>query len=202
MQDEITLIHEKRKNIFLLFFCLLFIIAISYLMVNSITNKVITSIEDARTEYRPVVKNLNTSAEAAGAGVRQIAQSGKVAIEQFSEQLPQSVAESVADVKKEYASSQGAVVGEYTVLKSTMDIEYQQLKQELMQLKSDMRRDVDWAKSELAQWRVMITWISLAFGLILTLMSIQDILENLRWFISLIKELFTRNKEKNEHVAS
>jgi hypothetical protein len=79
-------------------------------------------------------------------------------------------------------------VGEYTVLKSTMDIEYQQLKQELMQLKSDMRRDVDWAKSELAQWRVMITWISLVFGLILTLMSIQDILENLRWFISLIKE--------------
>lgn len=183
MQKEIALIHEKRKNIFLLFFCLLFIVIISYLMVNSITNKVIASIEDARVEYRPVIKNLNASAGEAGAGVRQIAQSGQVAIEQFSQQLPKTVASSLAGVKSEYGG-----------FKSTVEIEYQQLKKELVQIKSDMRTDIEWVKAELGQWRILIAWISFVFGLILTLMSIQDILENLRWFISLIKTLFTRKK--------
>lgn len=196
MHDEVTLIHEKRKNIFILFFCLLFIVIISYLMVNSITNKVIASIEDARIEYRPVVKNLNASAGEAGAGVRQIAQSGKIAIEQFSEQLPKTVSKSITKVQNEYALSQDAVVGEYQGLKSTLDIEYQQLKQELTLLKIDMRADIAWVKTELGQWRILIAWISFAFGLILTLMSIQEILENLRWFISFIKAMFTRRQEK------
>ncbi|WP_428356786.1 hypothetical protein [Methyloprofundus sp.] len=196
MQDEIALIHEKRKNIFLLFFCLLFIVIISYLMINSITNKVIASIEDARIEYRPMVNNLNASAGEAGAGVKQIAQSGTIAIEQFTEQLPKAISKSINVVQNEYAISQGAVVGEYQGLKSVVDLEYQQLKQELTLLKKDMRADIVWVKTELAQWRILIAWISFAFGLILTLMSIQDILENLRWFISFIKKMFTRRQEK------
>ena len=87
-------------------------------------------------------------------------------------------------------------MGEYQGLKSSLDIEYQELKQELTLLKSEMRTDIAWVKTELGQWRTLIAWISFAFGLILTLMSIQEILENLRWFFSFIKAMFTRRQEK------
>lgn len=199
MQEEILLIREKRKNIFLFFFCILFIVIATYLMINSIANKVIATIEDARIEYRPVVNNLNDSAGVAGEGVRQIAQSGQAVIEQFSEQFPKAVSKSIENVKNEYGDSQGKVVGEYNSLKAVVDTDYQQLKTELTQLKGDMRRDIDWVKMELGEWRILISWVAFAFGLILTLMSIQDILENSRWFISFIKETF---KSKQDETSS
>ena len=77
-----------------------------------------------------------------------------------------------------------------------MIIDYQQLKEELTQFKVDMRKDIDWVKTELGQWRTLIAWVAFAFGLILTLMSIQDILENTRWFISFVKDTFIRKEEK------
>lgn len=192
MQEDIILIREKRKNIVLIFLCTLFIVVISYLMLNSIANKVIATVEDARLEYRPIVDNLNASAGVAGAGVKEIAQSGKAVIEKF----PETLSTSISDAKAEYGASQKKVVGEYNSLKSAIEIDYQQLKGELSQLKGDLRKDVDWIKTELAEWRVLITWIAFAFGLILTLMSIQEILENTRWFTSLIIDFFKRKKEK------
>ena len=196
MDQEIILIREKRKNIYLLFSSFLFIIVATYLMINSITNKVIATINDARVEYRPVVKNLNDSAGVAGAGVKEIAESGQAVIKQFSQEIPKTVSDSLAGAKKEYDVSQKEVVHEYQDLKSVVTIDYQQLKQELTQFKVDMRKDIDWVKTELGQWRTLIAWVAFAFGLILTLMSIQDILENTRWFISFVKDTFKRKEEK------
>lgn len=196
MQEEITLIHERRKNIYLFLLGILFIVVISYLMVNSITDKLIATIEDARVEYRPMVNNLNASAGVAGEGVKQISLKGAEMMDQFSKEFPGAVSETMTGVKEEYDASQQQVVGEYNTLKSVVDTDYQQLKVELTQLKGDMRRDIDWVKTELAEWRVLISWIAFGFGLVLTLMSIQDILENSRWFIGFIKGGFKRREKK------
>lgn len=196
MENEIKIIQEKRKNIFLIFFCALFIVVVSYLLVNSIANKVIATVDDARKEYRPVVNNLNASAGEAGAGVRQIAQSGKAVIDQLSDQIPKTMSDSIEGVKREYDTSQGEIIDEYNNIKTVVELDYQLLKEELSQLKSDMRKDIDWVKTELVQWRTLIGYITFAFGLILALISIQDILENSRWFISIISGLFKRKEEK------
>ena len=192
MEEEIKIIQEQRKNIFLIFFCTLFIVVVSYLLINSITNKVIETVEDAREEYRPVVRNLNASVGEAGAGVRKIAQSGTDVIDQISKQIPETMVE---DVKIKYDASQKEIINEYKGIKSVLEIDYQLLKKELDQLKSDMRRDIDWVKKELVQWRTLIGYIVFAFGLIFAIISIQDILENFRWLISVISGLFKRKEE-------
>ena len=192
MEEEIKIIQEQRKNIFLIFFCTLFIVVVSYLLINSITNKVIETVEDAREEYRPVIRNLNASVGEAGAGVRKIAQSGTDVIDQISKQIPETMVE---DVKIKYDASQKEIINEYKGIKSVLEIDYQLLKKELDQLKSDMRRDIDWVKKELVQWRTLIGYIVFAFGLIFAIISIQDILENFRWLISVISGLFKRKEE-------
>ncbi len=196
MQEEITLIHERRKNIYLFLVGVLFIVVISYLLVSSITDKLIATIEDARVEYRPMVDNLNASAGVAGEGVKQISLKGAEMMDQFSREFPGAVSKTMTGVKEEYDASQKQVIGEYNTLKSVVDTDYQQLKVELTQLKGDMRRDIDWVKTELAEWRVLISWIAFGFGLVLTLMSIQDILENSRWFIAFFKGVFTKKDKK------
>jgi hypothetical protein len=192
MQDELKIIQEKRKNIFLFCGGSLLIVLMLYLSLNSIANKVIYSIDSAREEYRPLVRDVSRTVGEAGKNLDTLTGSGLEVMETFKTEipkLPDKLSVSVDDAKT-------GVQKEYTELKHSVEANVSLLKAELYSLKKEVREEVSWFKLEVERWRQLLIFISSVIGFIVFLVSIQDILENIRWLCSLVGSYFDKRAKR------
>jgi YbbR domain-containing protein len=192
MQDELKIIQEKRKNIFLFCGGSLLIVLMLYLALNSIANKVIYSIDSAREEYRPLVREVSRTVGEAGKNLDTLTGSGVEVMEAFKTEipkLPDKLSVSVDDAKT-------GVKNEYTELKHSVEANVSLLKAELYSLKKEVRQEVSWFKLEVERWRQLLIFISSVIGFIVFLVSIQDILENIRWLCSLVGSYFDKRAKR------
>jgi hypothetical protein len=199
MEQELLIIQEKRKNILILLAGSLLVVFTLYFLLDSITDRLIESVDKVRTEYRPVVNQVATTVDEAGKNLNTLTGSGVKVMNTLTEEiphLPDKMAVTVDSVKTDLNEAKSGIVQEYAELKKTVNTDYSLLKLELNLLKHDVRRDVEWIKSEVEKWRQLIIFIGSLIGFIVFLTSIQDILENIRWAWTLIAGFFNKDRKK------
>jgi len=203
MEQELIIIQEKRKNILIFLAGSSLIVLTLFFLLDTITDKLIESVDNIREEYRPVVNQVATTVGEAGENLHTLTGSGVKVMDTFTEEIPQlpdKIALTVDSVKTDFNETKSGIVQEYAELKKAVNADYSLLKMELNSLKNDVRKDVEWLKSEVEKWRQLIIFIGTLIGFIVFLTSIQDILENIRWAWTLIAGFFNK-KRKNEAEA-
>jgi predicted ribosome quality control (RQC) complex YloA/Tae2 family protein len=201
MQHNIDLVQAKRTNILIAFACAVVLLGGTLYFLNQLANKIITSLDSVRAEYRPLVAKIEPALENSKQDIEKLSNSGSNALNTLSAQIPtvtQVVTESVEGVKGEYSTAKTDIIKDYSDLKGMLKSEYTDLKAELIGLKDHIRNDVAWMKCEVKKWRTLITFAIAIFGVLAVLVSIRDILDNVRWLFS----LFTRSLRTTEHVQT
>lgn len=167
MSDTIEIVKEKRKNIFFLFLCSLIFLLVFYLILDKAIGRIETSISSIKDQYKPLVDIFNNTLISSGKGIEKLSNSGVQVLNKAAVEIPR-ISEAISDSVKELRS------------------DYAELKSELTVLRKDIREDISWLKLEIKKWRRLVVLISVIIGLIAILTSINDILANLKWLLSLI----------------
>lgn len=191
MTDQIDAIRAKRTNILILFAGIFLSIFLVFIIVDNALSRLESLVTQAQTDYKPIANKSIEVLESSKSGIDKISESSARAIDTISPQIPNithALNRSLDSVKDEYDDTKKQINADYQDFKSTLKIEFQELKED----KKWVKGQVEEFQSELQTWR-NLTFISIAiFGAIMFLTSIQSILENGRWFIS----LFLRNKRE------
>ena len=184
MTDQIDAIRAKRINILILFAGVFLSIFLVFIIVDNALSRLESLVSRAQTEYKPIANKSIEVLETSKSGIDKISESSARAIDAISPQIPNIthvIDRSLDSVKDEYADTKKQFNSDYQDFKSTLKLELQELKEDKKWVKSQVEN----FQSELQTWR-NLTFISIAiFGAIMFLSSIQSILENARWFISL-----------------
>ena len=184
MTDQIEAIRAKRINILILFAGIFLSIFLVFIIVDSALSRLESLVSRAQTDYKPLANKSIEVLETSKLGIDKISESSARAIDTISPQIPSiahALDRSLDSVKDEYADTKKQINADYQDFKSTLKLEFQELKEDKKWVKSQIEE----FQSELQTWR-NLTFISISiFGAIMFLSSIQSILENVRWFISL-----------------
>ena len=184
MTDQLDAIRAKRINILILFAGIFLSIFLVFNIVDNALSRLESLVSRAQTEYKPIANKSMEVLETSKSGIDKISESSAKAIDAISPQIPSiahTIDKSLDSVKDEYADTKKQINADYQDFKSTLKLEVQELKED----KKWVKNQVEEFQSELQTWR-NLTFISIAiFGAIMFLSSIQSILENARWFISL-----------------
>ena len=196
MDQNIEIIRAKRANILLAFVCGLSLVVIAFGLFNYLVDKLIVNLNVARVEYQPVIQEIKPTLETSRKTMEKLSDHGVKALDQFSSQIPVvggGVAKTLESMSGFYPDAKSSLNVEYVNLKKVADKEYADLKHELSGLKIDVQNDIAWLKSEMEEWRRLMTFAIAIFGAIMGFSSIRDILENARWLLS----WFSRSEPKS-----
>ena len=188
MDQNIEIIRAKRANIWLAFVCGLSLVLIAFGLFNYLVDKLIVNLNVARVEYQPVIQEIKPTLETSRKTMEKLSDHGVKALDQLSSQIPVvggGVAKTLESMSGFYPDAKSSLNVEYVNLKKVADKEYADLKHELSGLKTDVQNDIAWLKSEMEEWRRLMTFAIAIFGAIMAFSSIRDILENVRWLLSL-----------------
>lgn len=195
METELIIIREKRKNIALFFVAGLVLILVLYLALNSIANRILGTVDRVRGDYHPLLTNVADTVSSATDDLNALTDSGVNVLNTFSSEMPDKFADSVKLVRGDYNQTKTDIRSEYGTLKHTLEVNIGHFKDEFKAFKTDVRKEIDWTKTEIEKWRKLLLYVSSIIGTIVFLTSLQDILENLRWLLSFFRSLFKASKD-------
>lgn len=183
MSKQLETIKAKRVNIYLMFsLAMIFLLAAFY-----IADSMMTRYESSLLAFKPLAKSLKGALGESGEGVKEVSQSGVKVLDALSTEIPNiqsHVKKSSKAIKDEYKQVESKLIGEYNSVRTVAITDYSEFKIELKKYKNKIDKDIVWLKSEIENWRQLIIIISSVFGIILTLISVKDILENIRWLLT------------------
>ena len=183
MTEELEKIKAKRVTIYLIFsFSMIILLAAFY-----IADSMMTRYESSLVAFKPLANSLKGALGESGEGVKEISKSGVRVLDTLSKEIPNiqgNVEKSSIAIKKEYKVVESKLIGEYIDAKHVVKTDYNDFKIELKQYKNKIDNDIVWLKTEIENWRQLIIIISFVLGLIITLISVKDILENIRWLLT------------------
>jgi hypothetical protein len=194
MSEELEKIKARRVNIYLVFSLTMIILLAAFYIADSL----MTRYESSLIAFKPLAKSLKGALGESGEGVKEISKSGVKVLDALSNEIPNiqnNVDKSSKAIKNEYKELESQLIGEYKNAKADVISDYRQFKIELKNYKNKIDNDIIWLKTEIENWRQLLIIISIVLGLIVTLISVKDILENIRWLLTFTGLFKAKNKE-------
>jgi len=202
------IIRAQRINTIIWISSLFVLVIGSFIFLNNLMGRFENLIQETRMEFKPVITKTQEVLDHSKTGIDSISASGSDLLSSVnprnlldpanenerSKNVAVEIEKSWNRLNQDYVNTRKNLDNEYRQLKKDAGKEYSDFKHDYRQFKEDLKTVKKDIMQEIINWRIMITFFLSVFSILLLIISIKDIMENARWFITFFKSFLKKDK--------
>jgi len=202
------IIHAQRINTIIWISSLFILVISSFVFLNNMMERFENLIQETRMEFKPVITKTQEVLDRSKTGIDSISASGKDLLSSVnprnlldpanenerSKNVVVEIEKSWNRLNQDYINTRKNLDNEYRQFKMDAGKEYSDFKNDYRQFKEDLKTVKKDIMQEITNWRIMITFFLSLFSILMLIISIKDIMENARWFITFFKSILKKDK--------